>query len=219
MADNEASDAAFKALQAFAAVWHAKYAHANGGESRKPPSLTMRAGNDAAVLTEPQLHAVVAEYGRMRQKQTEQRLLAAMFKTNRNVPTLAMQHLREGVQHLLKLQESGAATVDVEAMLDILNPLGIADPDVEQSVRKATAEELHRRCLHPDYEYATTEGPRKSWDGYDDPPEGDGWERNVDAGRPGEGWERFGYHEESYWRRLRVPVAQREVRGEGADRV
>lgn len=216
MSDTAQHDAAFEALQRFAAVWHAKYAHANGGGNRKPPSLTMRAGGDAAALTEPQLQVVVAEYVRMRRKQSEQRLLAAVFKANRNVPTLAMQHLREAVQHLLKLQESGAATVGVEAMLDILNPLGIADPDVEQSVRKATAEELHRRCLHPDYEYATTEGPRKSWDGYDDPPEGDGWERNVDAGRPGEGWERFNYHEESYWRRLRASVPQQRDR-DGVD--
>lgn len=66
-----------------------------------------------------------------------------------------------------------------------------------------TAAELHARFAHPSYEYATTQGPQKSWDGYDDPPEGNGWERNIDAGRPGEGWERFDYHEESYWRRLR----------------
>jgi hypothetical protein len=70
--------------------------------------------------------------------------------------------------------------------------------------------ELHARCAHPAYEYATTRGPRKSWDGMNEPPEGDGWERNIDAGRPGEGWERFGYHEESYWRRLR-PEASRQA--------
>lgn len=118
---------AFEALQQFAAVWHDKYVHANGGENRKPPSLTMRANGVAAVLTEPQLRAVVAEYARMWQKRAEQRLLAAVFKVNRNVPTLAMQHLREAVQHLLKLQGAGVETVSVEAMLDILNPLGIAD--------------------------------------------------------------------------------------------
>lgn len=62
---------------------------------------------------------------------------------------------------------------------------------------------LTLNCIgaHPDYEYETTEGQRKCWERADEPPEGDGWERNVDAGR--DGWERFDYTEESYWRRLR----------------
>ncbi|MFC8008642.1 hypothetical protein [Streptomyces cinereoruber] len=65
--------------------------------------------------------------------------------------------------------------------------------------------ELHARRAHPDFEYATTEGPRKQWDYADQPPYGeDGWpdktwEPNVDAGH--NGWERFEYTEESYWRR------------------
>ena len=58
---------------------------------------------------------------------------------------------------------------------------------------------LHSICKHPDYEYETTEGPRKYWEDADEPPEGDGWEVNVDEGR--DGWERFDYHEEAYWRR------------------
>lgn len=61
-------EGAFEALQRFAAVWHSKYADANGGENRKPPSLTMRAGGVAAVLTEPQLRAVLAENERLRQE-------------------------------------------------------------------------------------------------------------------------------------------------------
>jgi len=66
---------------------------------------------------------------------------------------------------------------------------------------------LHAERRHPDYEYRTTEGPRKQWDGVDDPPHGDDgepepdWERNIDAGRPGMGWDRFDYTEEAYWRR------------------
>ena len=60
---------------------------------------------------------------------------------------------------------------------------------------------LHARSMHPDYEYKTTDGPRKSWDDADTPPHGDGWEDNEDAGLGG--WERFDYHEEAYWRRLR----------------
>lgn len=66
---------------------------------------------------------------------------------------------------------------------------------------------LHARCAHPAYEYATTEGQRKQWDDADMPPLDEdgkpepGWERNTDAGI--QGWERFDYTEESYWRRLR----------------
>lgn len=64
-----AGEEAFEALHRFADVWHDKYAKpASAGENRKPPSLTMRAGGVAAVLTEPQLQAVVAEYARMRQE-------------------------------------------------------------------------------------------------------------------------------------------------------
>lgn len=70
---------------------------------------------------------------------------------------------------------------------------------------------LHAERRHPDFEYATTEGPRKQWDAVDDPPRGDdglpdaSWESNVDAGRPGLGWDRFDYTEEAYWRRRKQP--------------
>jgi hypothetical protein len=50
------------------------------------------------------------------------------------------------------------------------------------------------------WEYATTDGPRKSWDG-GEPPEGDGWEQDYSRGDVGQAWERFDYHEERYWRR------------------
>ena len=53
----------------------------------------------------------------------------------------------------------------------------------------------------PQYEYKTTSGPRKMWEDYDKPPEGEGWEPDPDRGRPGESWERFDNHEEAYWRR------------------
>ncbi|MFE9738854.1 hypothetical protein [Streptomyces sp. NPDC006477] len=65
--------------------------------------------------------------------------------------------------------------------------------------------ELHARQAHPDWEYATTEGPRKHWDDANTPPYGDDgepdatWQPNTDRGR--DGWERFDYTEESYWRR------------------
>lgn len=62
------SDVAFESLRQFAVVWHDKYPQRTDGENRKPPSLTMRAAGVAAVLTEPQLGAVVAEYVRMREE-------------------------------------------------------------------------------------------------------------------------------------------------------
>ncbi|MFD9256958.1 hypothetical protein [Streptomyces sp. NPDC059538] len=83
-------------------------------------------------------------------------------------------------------------------------------PDNEQTV---TIADLHARKAHPDWEYATTEGPRKQWDDASEPPSDDDgvpdptWERNLDAGYRGEGWERFDYTEESYWRRRRSTVA------------
>jgi hypothetical protein len=66
---------------------------------------------------------------------------------------------------------------------------------------------LHAERRHPGFEYATTRGPRKQWDDPDRPPVGENadpdhtWKPNVDAGRPGMGWDRFDYHEEAYWRR------------------
>lgn len=79
-------------------------------------------------------------------------------------------------------------------------------------------DELHDRRNHPAWEYATTEGPRKAWYHADEPPEGEGWERNATASDP-DAWERFDYTEESYWRRRRpegpepepVPVTLRRL--------
>lgn len=70
---------------------------------------------------------------------------------------------------------------------------------------------LHARFQHPDYAYRTTQGPRKQWENANQPPCDDNgnperdWERNVDAGD--QGWERFDYTEESYWRRRKPPNA------------
>lgn len=72
-----------------------------------------------------------------------------------------------------------------------------------------TEAEMHRARAHPAWEYDTTTGPRKAWGNPDVPPDSSGWVPNVDAGR--DGWERFDYHEESYWRRPRVePLPRRE---------
>lgn len=85
------------------------------------------------------------------------------------------------------------------------------DEDDNRSAVETAA--LHARFAHPDYEYATTEGPRKSWDDANVPPYDDNgdpdytWESNDDAGRPGMGWDRFDYTEESYWRRRKPKSA------------
>ena len=64
---------------------------------------------------------------------------------------------------------------------------------------------LHACCQHPDFEYATTELPRLS--GVAPlPPKGHGWVVNAEKGR--DGWERFDYTEETYWRRLKSEAAK-----------
>jgi hypothetical protein len=82
-------------------------------------------------------------------------------------------------------------------------------PDNNASRELVRVNDLHARRAHPAYEYATTSGPRKQWDDADVPPLDDngdpqpGWEPNTHAGCE-DGWERFDYTEESFWRRLRT---------------
>ncbi|MFE2710603.1 hypothetical protein ACFXKI_01080 [Streptomyces mirabilis] len=109
------------------------------------------------------------------------------------------------------------AIADCDAKLALIDEI---EPP-EQPREPETDSQLHARFAHPAWEYRTTDGPRKQWDDIDLPPHDDygepepGWERNVDAGR--DGWERFDYTEESYWRRLRAdgprsPYIPRELR-------
>jgi hypothetical protein len=90
---------------------------------------------------------------------------------------------------------------DCDAKLALIDELDAPDAPA------LTDAQLHARFAHPAWEYRVTEGPRKQWDDIDDPPRDEngnpepGWERNTDAGR--DGWERWDYTEESYWRRLR----------------
>ncbi|MER6492690.1 hypothetical protein [Streptomyces griseorubiginosus] len=94
-----------------------------------------------------------------------------------------------------------AVLADLDAKLALVDELDAPDGPVLAEAQ------LHARFAHPAWEYGVTEGPRKQWDDIDVPPCDDngnpepGWERNVDAGR--NGWERWDYTEESYWRRLR----------------
>lgn len=80
-------------------------------------------------------------------------------------------------------------------------------PTSDENQQAIDTARLHAERRHPGYEYATTRGPRKQWDNPQQPPcDGDGepdptWDPNPDAGRAGQGWDRFDYHEEAYWRR------------------
>lgn len=85
---------------------------------------------------------------------------------------------------------------------------GIVSGGSAEVLKLPEREPAHERFAEPGWEYATTEGPRKQWDAAEVPPQGDGWERNTDAGRGG--WDRFDYTERSYWRR-RIPQYERLV--------
>jgi hypothetical protein len=108
-------------------------------------------------------------------------------------------------QHIRQFADPARVLREIDAKRQMLAEL-LPEPKEPQ-----TDSELHARSAHPAYEYRTTQGPRKQWDGADEPPAGeDGdpdptWERNTDAGR--DGWDRFDYTEESYWRR-RLPAGE-----------
>lgn len=71
-------------------------------------------------------------------------------------------------------------------------------------------DQLHQHRAHPDFDYATTEGPRETWTDANKPPRdphtgdpGRGWELNTTRAYP-DAFERFDHHEESYWRRRKA---------------
>jgi len=115
---------------------------------------------------------------------------------------LSGRQLRATVDHIAA-NDPADVIADCDAKLALVDEL---EPP-EEPREPETDAQLHARFAHPAWEYRTTEGPRKQWDDIEVPPcddNGDpepGWERNLDAGR--DGWERWDYTEESYWRRLR----------------
>lgn len=121
------------------------------------------------------------------------------------MPATVVEHANANAEHIALHDPAGELLMCQELR-------GIVQ-DWQDSVHNPyegkTDDELHDSRMHPAYEYATTEGQRKAWDYADEPPwddelgrPGDGWERNRTSFNP-EGWERFEYTEESYWRRLR----------------
>lgn len=111
--------------------------------------------------------------------------------------------LDDEIGHHIAASGPDAVIADIDAKLALVDELDYEPPATEDE----SDADLHARRAHPAWEYATTEGPRKQWDDADVPPVDEAgepdptWERNVDAGR--DGWERWDYTEESYWRRLR----------------
>ena len=103
--------------------------------------------------------------------------------------------------------DSGNHSRNIE--FDNSSPIYLNEQDILQNIFGASASStfdcirlekaLHSLRAHPDYEYETTEGPRKNWN--QNPPEGNGWENNKDYH---DGFERFDYHEEAYWRRKQI---------------
>lgn len=90
-------------------------------------------------------------------------------------------------------------------LADVAAKRGILDLHAPRDPRPPkTDAELHAEMAHPEWEYAITEGQRKQFDA-GDPPDpdqyGTGWEVNTDKGD--DGWERFRFTEEAYWRRRR----------------
>jgi hypothetical protein len=118
---------------------------------------------------------------------------------------LSGRQLRATVQHIAA-NDPADVIADCDAKLALIDEM---ESPLDDSLGPATDGKLHAIESHPAWEYRTTTGARKRWDDVDVPPcddNGDpepGWERNLDAGIPGEGWERFDYTEESYWRRPR----------------
>lgn len=91
-----------------------------------------------------------------------------------------------------------------ELVRRLLAHLDKVEQDLQEHNRDPYAglsdDELHQERVHPAYEYETVTVGRKSYE--DDRPPGEGWERNITSVDP-QGWERFDYTEDSYWRRLR----------------
>lgn len=124
-------------------------------------------------------------------------------------PLASFEPCRHEITDPAALRQFEEPTPDPDVISDLDAKLALVDElePQEEEREPETDAQLHARFAHPAWEYRVTEGPRKQWDDADVPPTDDfgepepAWERNTDAGR--DGWERWDYTEESYWRRLR----------------
>jgi len=96
---------------------------------------------------------------------------------------------------LYTTSENGNAPTTDHAIFALVPITELTNEPIESPVKSEA--ELHSSFACPGWEYGMTIG----WRGGDaeNPPKGDGWIRNVEAGW--EGWERFQNYEKSYWRR------------------
>jgi hypothetical protein len=156
-----------------------------------------------ARIAERRALAEAASPGPWRTNAEHDEVLAADGITVAEGFALSGRQLRATVDHIAA-NDPTAVIADCDAKLALIDEI---EPPPDDDPKAATDAELHALESHPAYEYRTTTGPRKQWNDIDVPPcdwEGEpepGWERNTDTGR--DGWERFDYTEESYWRRLR----------------
>jgi len=121
-------------------------------------------------------------------------LFEAAYLSARSAPRTVAQASIEELIDGLNEQAKASRVVGNKAIgekIEVLAKHLLRETREAFSARPAPAED--------EYEYATTTGPRKSWYSESEPPEGEGWERDTEKGR--NGWERFEYHEEAYWRR------------------
>lgn len=89
---------------------------------------------------------------------------------------------------MAKLKEKGIVGELAASIADKLTADLLFDSELEKM--------LHERCSHPLYEYATKEGGKSDTEDY--PPEGKGWEINVDLFN---GYYKHANYVDNYWRR------------------
>ena len=106
-------------------------------------------------------------------------------------------------------------TIDHDALVLQVSLMG-EELDKLQRENKKLTDALHERRCHPDFEYATTKVARKSGEIFK--PEGDSWEPNTYGPDPHSAWERFDFHEEYYWRRLKVRIDPTKCQSVYADK-
>lgn len=125
-----------------------------------------------------------------------------------------------GINNARSEFESWLSAHDLEVAERALEPIRAAEAEWRRTSRERADVRFRSRVLAalrsgaepqdqstPEYERATTTGPRKAWDDYDRPPDSrNGWEPDPDRPGTGGSWERFDYHEERYWRRKLSPA-------------
>jgi hypothetical protein len=145
---------------------------------------------------------------------------------------LSAARLREALAKALARWTPAPGTEDVAVWVEcdkVLAETAPYDPyapwiealrDPDPKVREVAAACLHRAERHPEFEYTSTDTARKSNTTLR--PEGEGWEPNdrvpwhrYEAGvlisEHWRNWDRFEFHETTYWRRRKVHERNEEL--------